>query len=95
MKIFQKSLYLPPFSRGFHLIDDEIDTALCQMCEVKQGTLHLFIKHTSASLAIGENADLSVRIDLENYFSDIADSKPYFTHTLEGQMICLRISNRL
>ena len=85
MKILQKILRLPPFSRGFHLIDDEIQKELADFCQIETGILHLFIKHTSASLAIGENADPAVRVDLENYFNDIAEFKPYFTHTLEGK----------
>ena len=84
MKILQKTFTLSPFSRGFHLIDHEISSHLDQLCRVQTGLLHLFIKHTSASLAIGENADPSVRVDLENFFTDIADGKSYFTHTLEG-----------
>jgi len=84
MKILQKVFMLPPFSRGFHLIDHEISSHFHQLCRVQTGLLHLFIKHTSASLAIGENADPSVRVDLENFFTDITDGKSYFTHTLEG-----------
>lgn len=54
------------------------------MPSVKIGLLHLFIKHTSASLTINENADPTVREDMENFFTDIADDKPYYIHTYEG-----------
>lgn len=75
---------LPPFPRGFHLIEDIVEREFLRLNEVRTGTVHLFLRHTSASLALGENADPSVRVDLENYFTDIADGKPYYTHTLEG-----------
>ena len=84
MKILQKTFRLPPFPRGFHLIDDVVTSHLHQLGSVQTGLLHLFIKHTSASLSIGENADPSVRVDLENFFHELCDDKPYFTHTLEG-----------
>ncbi|HHD77842.1 MAG TPA: YjbQ family protein [Campylobacteraceae bacterium] len=85
MKILQKTFRLPPFSRGFHLIHDIVEREFAALNRMHTATLHLFLKHTSASLALGENADPSVRVDLENYFSDIVDDKPYFTHTLEGR----------
>lgn len=84
MKILQKTFRLPPFPRGFHLIEDIVEREFLRLNEVHTGTVHLFLRHTSASLALGENADPSVRVDLENYFTDIADGKPYYTHTLEG-----------
>ncbi len=84
MKILQKMFRLPPFPRGFHLIEDIVEREFLRLNEVRTGTVHLFLRHTSASLALGENADPSVRVDLENYFTDIADGKPYYTHTLEG-----------
>ncbi len=54
------------------------------MPSVETGLLHLFIKHTSASLSINENADPTVREDMENFYTDIADDKPYYIHTYEG-----------
>ncbi len=84
MKILQKSFRLPPFRRGFHLIDMIVEQEFHALNRVETGLLHLFLKHTSASLTLGENADPSVRVDLEHYFSDLVDDKPYFTHTLEG-----------
>ncbi len=84
MKILQKTFRLSPLPRGFHLIDDIVEREFASLNRMRTATVHLFLKHTSASLSLGENADPSVRADLENYFSDIVDDKPYFTHTLEG-----------
>ncbi len=83
MKIYQKSIKLKPYTRGFHLITHLIEPVLSEY-KVRVGLLNLFIKHTSASLTINENADPSVRVDMENYFNDIAKTKSYYTHTLEG-----------
>lgn len=85
MKVLQKMFRLSPRSRGFHLIDQEVEEIFRALNTIETGTMHLFLKHTSASLALGENADPSVRVDLENFFSDIADDKLYYTHTLEGK----------
>jgi len=81
----QKKLSLSPKRRGFHLIDDEIGTQLTKIKSYRQGILHLFIQHTSASLAINEKADPTVREDLEAYFDRlVAPRQPYYQHTLEG-----------
>ena len=84
MAIYQETITLSPKSRGFHLITDEIEDALLSMPSIQNGLLHLFIKHTSASLSINENADPSVREDMESFFTDIADEKHYYIHTYEG-----------
>ena len=84
MDIHQETITLSPKSKGFHLITPEIEKALGEMPSIKTGLLHLFIKHTSASISINENADPSVREDMENFFTDIADHKPYYIHTYEG-----------
>ena len=81
--MYQKNLHLRPYPRGFHLITDTIEEAL-QACTLKNGIVHLFIKHTSASLTINENADPSVRTDMDAFMNDICDDKPYFVHTYEG-----------
>jgi len=84
MAIHQETITLSPKSRGFHLITDDIEDALLSMPSTQNGLLHLFIKHTSASLSINENADPSVREDMESFFTDIADEKHYYIHTYEG-----------
>ena len=78
----QHHIELKPRKRGFHLITQEVLSAL----ELPhQGILHLFIQHTSAGLAINENADPSVRVDFESYFNDIVnEDAPFVTHTMEG-----------
>jgi secondary thiamine-phosphate synthase enzyme len=83
MKVFQTSLNLKPYKRGFHLITSQIESVL-QNFKVTTGTINIFIQHTSASLTINENVDPSVRDDMENFFSDNVDRKSYYTHTYEG-----------
>jgi secondary thiamine-phosphate synthase enzyme len=81
----QKEFTLRAKSRGFHVITDEIVSQLPQISTVRIGLLNLFIKHSSASLAINENADPSVRSDLESHFNVIApENAPYYQHILEG-----------
>jgi secondary thiamine-phosphate synthase enzyme len=79
----QFEITLPPFSRGFHLITHLIEDELPEL--PKQGLLHIFIKHTSAGLSINENADPTVRTDLETIFNKLVpeDNKQYI-HTMEG-----------
>jgi secondary thiamine-phosphate synthase enzyme len=83
MSIYQTTIKLKPYARGFHLITNQIDLLL-KYYDVRVGLINIFIKHTSASLSINENADPSVREDMENFFSDIADTKSYYIHTYEG-----------
>lgn len=81
--IQQKTLLLPAFSRGFHLITSLVEREWSELPE--QGLLHLFLQHTSAGLAINENADPSVRADLELVFDRLApEGLREYTHTLEG-----------
>lgn len=79
----QIELVLPPYSRGFHLITPHILKEIRDFPE--QGLLNLFVKHTSCALAINENADPSVREDLEHIYDHlIPESDPAYRHTLEG-----------
>lgn len=81
----QKQIQLPTKPRGFHLLTREVLQQLPELRDFKVGLAHLFIQHTSASLAINENADADVRVDLESYFSRLAkENEPYYRHTLEG-----------
>lgn len=81
----QKEITLKPKPRGFHLITDELVQQLPELRKINIGLLHLFIKHTSASLSINENADPTVRIDLESHFNVLApENANYYRHTLEG-----------
>mgnify|MGYP001246239045 CR=1 FL=1 len=79
--IFQKEISLPPFARGFHLITEHITRVLPN----SSGLLNVFIKHTSASLTLNENADPTVRQDFETHFNVmVPESANYFLHSLEG-----------
>lgn len=81
----QKEIILKPKSRGFHLITSEITSQLSGLSKISTGTAHIFIKHTSASLSINENADPTVRSDMEKYFNKIVpEDATYFEHTVEG-----------
>jgi len=81
----QKSIKLRAKPRGFHLVSDEILEALPELSAINVGLLHLFLQHTSASLSINENADSSVRRDMESHFNQLApEDAPYFEHTYEG-----------
>jgi len=81
----QTFIELKPQPRGFHLVTNEIlaQAPALQNCQV--GLLHLFIQHTSASLAINENADPDVRGDLERHFNVmVPENAPHYEHTMEG-----------
>lgn len=85
MAWIQKELTLKPRPRGFHLITAEILDALPEIRPIGTGLLHVFILHTSASLAINENASPDVRGDLERHFNrTVPENAPYYEHTLEG-----------
>lgn len=80
----QRELQLPPRSRGFHLITREIVHAMPELAEIRIGLLHVFIRHTSASLTITENADPDVRTDLETSLNSLAPEDFPYVHTCEG-----------
>lgn len=82
----QKEIELVRRSRGFHIVTDEILAHVPELEELQVGICQLFIKHTSASLALNENADPSVRVDMERHFSDhlAPEEQLYYTHVFEG-----------
>jgi len=81
----QKELQLTPKSRGFHLVTNEILKQLPELQDFSIGMINIFIKHTSASLTINENADPTVRDDFESHFNQfVPENQPYYRHTLEG-----------
>ena len=85
MNYFQKELQLKNYTRGFHLITDEILNAVPEINKIGIGQLQVFIKHTSASLTINENADFTVRTDFESHFNVmVPEHASYFEHTYEG-----------
>lgn len=81
----QKELRLKAKPRGFHLISDEILRQLPELGSINIGLMNIFIKHTSASLTINENADPSVRQDFESFFNRaVPENEPYYRHRDEG-----------
>lgn len=81
----QREIRLRPRNRGCHLITDEVVANLPELAGCQLGLLHVFIKHTSASLTINENADPSVRGDLERYLNHtVQENEPYYRHNDEG-----------
>ncbi len=81
----QKEIQLKARPRGFHLITNEVVQGLPELQDFNIGMINIFIKHTSASLTINENADPTVRQDFERYFNQaIPENEPYYQHTDEG-----------
>ncbi|UUM30873.1 secondary thiamine-phosphate synthase enzyme YjbQ [Vibrio japonicus] len=81
----QKTIQLKAKTRGFHLITDEIEQQIPEIRDYSVGILQLFIQHTSASLTINENADPTVRKDMEAHFNHfVPERAPYYQHTYEG-----------
>ena len=81
----QKEICISSKSRGFHLITHDILENFPEINKISKGILHIFIKHTSASLTINENADSTVRSDFEAHFNKMVPEKqPYYLHTMEG-----------
>ncbi len=81
----QREIELRPRPRGFHLVTDEVAEALPELRSLGVGLAHLFLRHTSASLTLNENASPDVRHDFGAWFDRaVPDGAPYFAHTLEG-----------
>ena len=85
MIFHQKEIQLKPFKRGFHSITEIVIREFPEIKTIEKGFLKVFIKHTSASLTINEDADPSVRVDFESHFNTIVpENAPYYIHTYEG-----------
>lgn len=81
----QREIQLSPKTRGFHLVTEELLRQLPELSEMTVGLVHLFIKHTSASLTVNENADPTVRQDFESFFNRaVPEGEPYYKHICEG-----------
>lgn len=81
----QREVVLEPRRRGFHLVTAEVVDALPELAELRTGLAHIFIRHTSASLTLNENASPDVRVDFESWFdAAVPENSPLWTHTLEG-----------
>ena len=85
MAWLQRDLNLAPRPRGCHLVTRDIVAALPELARCRVGLLHVFLQHTSASLAINENADPDVRVDLERHLGVLApEHAPHYSHLTEG-----------
>ena len=94
MKFYQKEIQLPLFDRGYHLITDILLEALPELKNIEIGQLQVFIKHTSASLTINENADPTVRMDFESHINKmIPENMPYYKHDYEGKIVLTAFGN--
>lgn len=83
--MIQKEITLEPRKRGFHLVTREILEQIPELNTVKSGIAHIFIKHTSASLTINENADPTVRQDFETFFNrTVPEDVSLYKHVYEG-----------
>lgn len=82
---WQTEIQIQAKPRGVHLVTEEILQQLTNIKKIKTGLLHIFIKHTSASLALNENADPTVRQDVESFLNTIAPEDPsLYQHNDEG-----------
>ena len=81
----QKEIQIKEKKRGFHIIDNEVLLSFEGIRKIKIGFCHIFIKHTSASLTLNENADSTVRNDFESHFNEmVPENQPYYKHVFEG-----------
>jgi len=85
MTTYQKEIRIPALGRGFHLVTDHITKGMPEIRDISIGFLQVFLKHTSASLTLNENADPTVRTDFESHFNQLVpENASYFRHTSEG-----------
>lgn len=85
MPFFQRTIHLPAYARGFHLITSLIEREFTELRQLNVGLLQVFIQHTSASLTINENADPTVRGDFERFFNrTVRENEAYYQHDYEG-----------
>ena len=80
----QREVTLRPRPRGFHLVTREVLDAVPELAKLRVGVAHLFIRHTSASLTLNENASPDVRADFETWFSRAVPEDAAWEHSLEG-----------
>ena len=81
----QRDVRLTPVPRGFHLVTREVERGVPELADIRVGLAHVFIRHTSASLTLNENASPDVRRDFESWFNRaVPEGAAYWTHTLEG-----------
>jgi len=84
MSAFADTFSVPTSGKGTYEITDRV-VDLVRESGIQTGTVTVFVRHTSASLVIFENADPSARTDLHRYFEElVSEQTTYFVHTLEG-----------
>jgi secondary thiamine-phosphate synthase enzyme len=81
----QREITLRPRPRGVHLVTAEIVEAVPELKDLRVGLAHLFLRHTSASLTLNENASPDVRRDFESWLNVAVPEDFAWTHTLEGR----------
>lgn len=87
MEMVQRDFSLKARPRGFHLVTDEVESAIPELDRFELGLVHLMIRHTSASLTLNENASPDVRFDFRSWVDAAVRAEPRefaWTHTLEG-----------
>tara|TARA_X000001036_G_scaffold51382_2_gene40908 strand:- start:3779 stop:4201 length:423 start_codon:yes stop_codon:yes gene_type:complete len=85
MNCIQKEIIISKKKRGFHSITDELILQFPDLENIQNGMCQIFIKHTSASLTINEDADPTVLLDFESHFNDmVPENQAYYKHTFEG-----------
>ena len=85
MNCIQKEIIISKKKRGFHSITDEVISQFPDLENIQNGICQIFIKHTSASLTINEDADPTVLLDFESHFNKmVPENQAYYKHTYEG-----------
>lgn len=85
MNCIQKEIIISKKKRGFHSITDEVISQFPDLENIQNGICQIFIKHTSASLTINEDADPTVLLDFESHFNEmVPENQAYYKHTYEG-----------
>uniref|UniRef100_A0A832G7D3 YjbQ family protein n=1 Tax=Ignavibacterium album TaxID=591197 RepID=A0A832G7D3_9BACT len=81
----QKEITLKSRSKGIYLITSEILSEIPEIKSIRVGIANIFLKHTSASLSINENASADVRYDMEKFIDRLIPNEKYFEHNYEGE----------
>ena len=85
MTCIQKEITISSKSRGFHSITEDVISQFPDLGKLQIGICQLFIKHTSASITINEDADPTVLRDFESHFNHLVpENQSYYCHTMEG-----------
>jgi secondary thiamine-phosphate synthase enzyme len=81
----QRDIRLEARPRGFHLVTRDVERSVPELEQIGVGLAHVFIRHTSASLTLNENASSDVRRDFESWANEaVPEDARYWTHTVEG-----------